>query len=252
MKYFILILGLLVSTLNSGQVKHQYSDLELENLVFQEFDQLLMKTWIDAKQKKSSNFTQYNNQINSEWQRIKKQIRSIELPHVDNKEFIKDLDYFMTLLDKSSSISDYNNVEKLSYHIMYEFRSLRQCYFYSEYPLDQLWDVIDVHSEIDFTIDDPMMDLKEWFEFEDMVNLMICNWETYDLLHISEIDGFFMGFNKEKHNAIKERVNSCIFSLLKAIETSFQDNFESPCDELGYALEDLIKLYAYTRPSGLM
>ncbi len=252
MKYITVILLMLVSSFAYCQGNDVDSQVSLDDIVFQDLDQNLMKVWLLGRQANGSQLDEKFKSCQKEWLFVKKKLLATDLPHVNVEEFVSDLDYYYKLLATSVGSRDYLNIEKMSYHIMYEFRSLRQCYFYSSYSLDQLWDVIDVYQSIDFTIDDPMMDLKEWHEFEDMINDMICNWENYDYLHISEIQKFYPGMNKNRHSTAKEDINSCTFSLLIAIETAMQDKFKLPCDQLGDAFEELIQLYAYSKPSVLM
>lgn len=224
----------------------------VDDLVFQDLDQSLLKIWIGAKSENNTGMSDMFDASLKEWNSVKQKLGTFDLPHINTKEMVDDVNYYFNLLGTSIALIDYNNIEKLSYHILYEFRSLRQCYFSSTYSLDQLWDVIDVYSEIDFTIDDPMMDLKEWSEFEDLVNKMICYWENYDVMHINEIIQYFPGMNKREHSKAKEQVTTCTHTLLIAIETAFQDKFKLPCDQLGDAFVELLQLYAYSKPSGLM
>ena len=252
MKTLITILLLFNATSIVPEKTNSKNDIRKTDLVFQELDKKLMKLWLNGKNQVFQNLESRLASSIKEWKFVKSELNKSELSHINIPEFIKDVDYFFELLIVSSELEDYKNIERMSYHILYEFRNLRQCYFYSSYPLDKLWDVIDVYYNIDFTIDDPMMNLKEWFEFEDMINEMICDWENYDHLHISEIQNYFPGINAERHNVIKEDVDSCTFSLLISIETAQQDKFKMPCDQLGNALEELIQLYAYSQTLGLM
>lgn len=224
----------------------------IDDLVFQDLDQSLIKIWIGGKSQNTSGMDEMYKASFKEWSSVRNELKQLDIPHVNINEMIGDVNYYFRLLKTSISLSDYNNIEKLSYHILFEFRSLRQCYFSSAYALDQLWDVIDVYSEIDFTIDDPMMDLKEWNEFEDLVNKMICYWEGYDILHIDQIKQSFPGMNKREHAKAKEQITTCTYTLLIAIETAFQDKFKLPCDQLGDAFVEMLQLYAYSKPSGLM
>lgn len=224
----------------------------VDDFVFQDLDQSLLKIWIGGKSHNLSGIGDMYQSSFQEWNIAKKKLQNLAAPHVNIEELIDDVNYYFKILKTSIELEDYSNVEKLSYHIIYEFRSIRQCYYSSAYVLDKLWDVIDVYTKIDFTIDDPMMDLKEWNEFEDLINKMICNWEGYDVMHIDEIQHFFPGMNKYRHVNAKEQVSTCIYSLLIAIESAFQDRFKLPCDQLGEAFVEIIQLYAYAKPSGLI
>jgi len=235
MKNIFFLLLIFVFT-NLGYSKSmEAQQISLSDLVYQNLDQDLMKIWLLGKNKSDAKLNEKFLSCQNEWKFTKAKLSKLEIPHVDVSEFNDDVDYFFKLLFTSIDLKDYLNIEKMAYHILYEFRFLRQCYFYSNYVLDQLWDVIDAYQEIYFTIDDPMMVLKEWSEFEDLINSMICNWENYEYLHISEINKFYPGMNKRQHAKVKEDVNSCTFSLLKAFTV----------DQIYYLISDFLLLISY-------
>ena len=61
-----------------------------------------------------------------------------------------------------------------------------------------LWNAHDLYKEIHYTIDDPMFGLREWSEFEELVNDFICEFETYDLVHIRQIMEWYSGIDTEQ------------------------------------------------------
>jgi hypothetical protein len=218
-----------------------------QDFVYPSFDQALVQLWLAADQKNQEQSASSVKRIKDEWTSISAILSKSGVEHINMTEFVKRVDSYVLSLDLCFEKRDYSCLRSIAYHILFEFRSLRQCLYETEYPLDLIWDAMDAYFEIKSTINDRMFNLKEWFEFEDDVNDFICKWEYYDLRHIKEIQEFYPGINKTEHGEIKEKVNSCLLTLLKSIETGYQSNFVMPCDELGYAMDELLQMYAKSK-----
>lgn len=225
---------------------------DTERLVFPDFDQQLMLLWLASGDGDQGECRESVRDIKANWESISSDLLELDLPHINVNDFVKRVDSYVLSLDKCLDPVRFSCLRSVSYHILFEFRSLRQCLFATEYPVDLLWESMDAYMDIKSTIKDRMFNLKEWFEFEDDVTDFICTWEYYDLRHIDEIRYYFPGIKKESHNALKQKLNTCIYSLLKSFESGYQSDFQLPCDELGYAMEDLFRLYAKSRITTLM
>lgn len=219
---------------------------------YPELDKHLLTLWLAADQNDGNECRSSVEAIETEWAAVKESMEGKEVLHINISEFSERVEAYVASLRACQVSNNWSCMKSIAYHLMYEFRSLRQCLFKTEYPVDVLWESIDAYNRIKKTINDRMFDLREWFEFEDQVNDFICKWEYYDLRHINEIHEYFPGINKAKHNELKDDVKSCIVSLLESIDTGYQSNFVLPCDELGIALKKLLKMYSESKPVMLM
>ena len=223
-----------------------------QNLSFTDLDKHLLSLYIASVDMDRKASIAAIDEIEEEWLIVQNAINENDSEIEDIQDFLRRVDSYVLSLRPCHSKTDFSCLRSISSHILFEFRSLRQCLFITEYPLDNLWDGIDAYFVIRSTINDRMFNLKEWFEFEDDVNDFICKWEYYDLKHIKEIQSYYPGVLKSEHQMLKEKVNSCTVDLLKSIETGYQSNFVLPCDELGQALNELIRMYAKSKTKLLM
>jgi len=246
-KLYISVL-LLIFQLPSLSASQDYST----DFSYPELDKQLLTLWLAAEQNNGEVCLTAIEAIETEWTAVKESLEGKEVLHINIPEFSKRVEAYVRSLRPCQASDNWSCMKSIAYHLMYEFRSLRQCLFKTEYPVDVLWESIDAYSRIKKTINDRMFDLREWFEFEDQVNDFICKWEYYDLRHINEIHEYFPGINKTKHNELKDDVKSCIVSLLESIDTGYQSNFVLPCDELGEALQKLLKMYSESKVIMLM
>jgi len=221
-------------------------------LIFPDFDKACLSLWLAADSNDEESCRQMARKVTSEWESVRDALNEITVEHIDMQDFIKRVHSYVLSIPICAEASNFSCLKSISYHLLYEFRSLRQCLYRTEYPLDLLWEGIDDYLEIKNTINDRMFNLKEWFEFEDDINAFICKWEYYDLQHIKEINHYFPGVKKAEHTALKDKVNGCIYTLLKSLESGYQSDFVLPCDELGFALDDLLRLYARSKGNMLM
>lgn len=114
----------------------------------------------------------------------------------------------------------------------------------TEYPLDQILNMVEYYSEIEETVYDQMFGLKYWFEFEDSVNAFQCEWNAYAEIDTVDITECFSSITKMEHDKAKGKIEECLAYFLDSLESGFRSDFEIPCDELGVALDDLLYLYA--------
>ena len=255
MKSYLLLFAILFTSLPSRTYSSDASlevQVSQDDFVFPYLDKSLVDIWLGSEAAQPELLRKQFTSVQNEWLAAKAVLLNKQVDHVNIPEFISRVESYLVSLELCIEQNNYSCIKSIAYHLIYEFRSLRQCMFKTEYSFDLLWEAIDGYLRVEKTIHDRMFDLKEWFEFEDDVNDFICKWEYYDLQHIQSIQKHFPGINKAEHNELKERVNSCIFTLLKSFESGFQSDFELPCDELGQAYKDLLAIYAKSRMNMLM
>ena len=248
----VLSIIMMLSGLSTTTATPYSIDQNDDNLIFPDLDRACVALWLSSDAKDISSSQKNIKSIQDEWVIVKENLVSYQIEHVNMIDFVKRVDSYILSLPVCVEESNHSCLKSIAYHLLYEFRSLRQCLFRTEYPLDVLWDSMDDYFEIKKTINDRMFNLKEWFEFEDDINDFICNWEYYDLKHIDDIHHYYPGIKKKQHSELKDKVNSCIYTLLKSLESGYQSDFVMPCDELGYALDDLLRIYAESRLNMLM
>ena len=215
-----------------------------EKFIYPDIDRAFLRIWLGANNVPSSELSTYLDDAKEIWKRRKKDVKNADIEHFDLQLLSVDLDQLLQLMDNQLAKGNINQLKSYAYHFLWEFRSIRQCSFIETYPLDMLWNAHDLYKEIHYTIDDPMFGLREWSEFEELVNDFICEFETYDLVHIRQIMEWYSGIDTEQHNASKEKVSECLYNLLISFDSGYQPDYKLPCDELGYALESLFQSYA--------
>ncbi|NNE27951.1 MAG: hypothetical protein HKN09_13990 [Saprospiraceae bacterium] len=220
-----------------------------EKFIYPDIDQAFLKIWLGANNVKSSELSIYMDEAGHVWKRRKKDVVNADIEHFDLNLLTVDLDQLLQLMENQLNKGNINQVKSYAYHFMWEFRSIRQCSFIETYPLDLLWDAHDLYQEINYTIDDPMFGLREWSDFENLVNDFMCAFENYDLMHINQITEWYPGIDVKQHKSSKDKVSECLYNLLLSFESGFQPDYKLPCDELGFALESLFQSYADAKVS---
>jgi len=138
---------------------------------------------------------------------------------------------------------DYTAIKKASERLVYVFQDIKENKKMEQDPVDLLWDTYLQYEEIHITVHDKMFGLREWFEFEGMVNGLSEELNIYNSLDFSKVQEYFPNILREKHDNQLEKVNNCFLNFVQSLESGYNDDFEWPCDELGKALYDLLLLY---------
>ncbi|NNF21492.1 MAG: hypothetical protein HKN67_06095 [Saprospiraceae bacterium] len=212
-------------------------------LTYPSLDKSLLNVWLACENNDIEVITLSLDKTEKVWDNIKGKISREKVEHFDMNLVSKDLDQLMKLMRNSYVKKDYEQLKSYAYHFLWEFRSIRQCSFLETYPLDLLFNAYDLYTEIHYTIHDEMFGLREWTDFEDLVNDFICEYEAYDLIHDEEIMESFSGMDFTSHQNSKDKVANCLHNLLMSFESGYQRDFTLPCDELGHALLEMFDNY---------
>lgn len=234
----ILFFSLSFQNVLQCQSKSTYPDL----------DRALLNLWFDCDKSNQEQIKKSLDKLTTIWGNSRKKVSKQYVDQYDMNLFSKDLDQLLHVMESTFKQGKYSQLKSYAYHFMWEFRSIRQCSFNEDYPLDHLFNVYELYKEIHYTVDDPLFGLREWSDFEDLVNIMICDFETYDLIHDNAINSYFAGLNNEDHKQSKAKAANCINNLLLSFDSGYQPNFKIPCDELGDALIELFQVYAKAIP----
>ncbi len=114
----------------------------------------------------------------------------------------------------------------------------------SEVPFDELWDAYLAYQEIKETVNDQMMNLKEWFEFDDQIDRFMCEWDDYDLLDPALMSRYHPEIDRSDRKELGIKMQECLNTFMKSIESGFRPDFVLPCDEIGRVLDDSLSLFA--------
>jgi len=215
--------------------------------VFPSFDSKLIALWQSAYHQDVDKSIASIKELQAEWKTIKKDVAQIRYSQFNNSEFIETIDNSIQTLEKFSSQKKVLGLEEFTYLILWEFRAMRNCVEIEDYPIDNLLEVHDVYNEVHYTVHDQMMGLLHWFEFQEIVDNLVENWDRYDCLSTDQIKANFGNIDLKKHEVLKSEVNYCLNDFIKSLESGYTPDFEIPCDEMGNAMRELIWLYGQNK-----
>ena len=221
-----------------------YAQTNIEEFVFPELDAALVSIWI-SDENGNINTNQAIDDVTDQWHSIKPKILNLEIKHFNNQDFINDIENLIKELQLNIENKNASHIKSYSYHLLWEFRALRQCFLSVEYPLDILFDVYDHHEKISWIVNDKLMGLTEWYEFEDIIQDYMCAWGEYTLINKNALLKYNPHINIPLHNRLKENLEECNYALMVAVDGGYQDNFILPCNKIEEALYDLFGQYRY-------
>lgn len=120
---------------------------------------------------------------------------------------------------------------------------------YGENPLEKIWDAYLNYKALNNTVNDQMMNLQEWFEFEDQINAFLCSWDQYEVVSQQELFDYSPIFDKKKKEDLNVEMRQCIEEFLHSTESGFRLDFIMPCDRIGNVIEENLLLFASKRRS---
>ncbi len=150
------------------------------------------------------------------------------------------------LADALSGNDSLAAMEELAY-FRQNLMDLRTCEGVEFYPLDAFWKSFDIYHEVRHIVNDQMMDLRGWFEFEDMITEMVARWNQYELIVQDYADEYFPGFNQEEQSIINEEMEGCMSHFIESLESGYRPDFIVPCDQVGFTMEKALDLYVDDR-----
>ncbi len=156
---------------------------------------------------------------------------------------ICNVDGLFSILSMQLDHNSYKALKSYLMELIMELRDLRESTNIKSYPIDHLWTAYQEYQEMHHTVHDQMFGLREWFEFEDMVNGVGESLDAYSMLDDSTFRINYPEIDIPKHTLMKDKVNECFLNFIYSLDSGYTPDFEWPCDELGTALYDLILLY---------
>lgn len=215
--------------------------------IFEPLDQSLISLWIAADDEDIVGCVQNGGNVTLHLTDLHCLLRASEIPHFDKDQFIRYTSTINKAMSRYIQTYDYKRMKYVAIELLFENYSLRECLTYTQYPLDDLLLLSQSYSDVNFTVRDPMMDLLEWNEFMGLVDRMVEKWNTYDCRSMEYIQDFFPSIPAKEHQLLKDKANDCLTEFLDSLNSGYSSDFEIPCDDLGNAFSDLMKIYAYEK-----
>lgn len=214
-----------------------------ERLVYPELDKGLIALWENANKGDSKGSQATMQIVLTNWASVKPDILKINDAHFNNSHFVKDTETILSMMQNMLKKGGYSRLEDFVYQLLWDFSSMRNCIGIDDYPLDQLLITHLTYNEIHYTVHDEMMGLRYWFEFQEIVNDFVENWDQYDCIQTEEVQKYFPHVREKYHQVVKDKLNHCLSNFIKSLESAYRNDFEIPCDEMGDAIQELIFLY---------
>lgn len=114
---------------------------------------------------------------------------------------------------------------------------------YGDSPVEKIWDAYLNYKTLNNIVNDQMMDLQEWFEFEDQISTFICSWDAYEVISWRELSDYSPLFNTKKKDELNIEMKQCIEEFLMSTESGFRLDFIIPCDRIGKVIEENLLLF---------
>jgi len=216
---------------------------QLDVDLFLKYDSALISLWDAADRKDQEQSLDYLDQIQNQIKEVHIDLQKSTIIHLNQEEYFGHAHVILKLLRRYVAKKDYTKVKFFCYDLLHENYAVRSCWGSNLYPLDELIELKEAYLTVESAVTDPMMKLLEWFEFIDLVDQMISRFEEYDCIQDSDILIVTPDFDVKKHNLLKLQANICIEDLIESMESGYQENFTSPCLELGKAIDNILKLY---------
>jgi len=218
-----------------------YAQESCNRFVFADFDDALIEYWdkITADGQKENAAAPLND-LKDEWQCTKNEIdiactakESIELFIFIVNSNIASLDTFYS--NKSEIMGVFQCIE-----IQNAFQKIRVEEFQYSYALDKLWDTYENYEQLNIIVHDQMLDLNTWKEFQHLVNEIEVNFKEYAKLCIEQKK---TNFDFLVHENTVKNFNDCLSKFKLSTQQGYQPDIEMPCDELGHAIKQIMRLH---------
>ena len=119
---------------------------------------------------------------------------------------------------------DYIPIKKGSEELSSIFKDIKQKEILESDPVDLLWNMYMHYEEVHRTVHDNMFGLREWFEFEDLVQVLARDIDLYNGIEFSAMQKYFPYLNRVENENQVEKLNNC-FLYFKII--NFGNSFFS-------------------------
>lgn len=208
-------------------------------------DQSLIALWNYAHTQNGEKCIELANEIDEQLKTLYSNLDRTNSHQKENKKYKTYTAKVILVLLHQADKKNFKNIKFFAIELLYENYSLRDCFEQKGYPLDAMMLLSESYTKVHKTVEDPMMDLLEWFEFSKQVNEMVDRWEKYNCIPNATIQKYFPHISGIQHQLQKEKANNCLNDFLGSLESGYRKDFILPCEDLGDALSTLMKLYGH-------
>ena len=234
MKRFILSFAFLFS-LSLSWSQHR--------LTFPQMDLALIHLRKAVIEQETMNHETHLQDLTDQWGVVANEMLAYDLFEFNMAELVEVQDLTLQSLSEALTRNDsLQAMEEIDF-FRQNLMDARTCIGVENYPLDAFWESYDVYRDVRHTVNDQMLDLREWFEFDDMVTEMVARWNQYELIVKKHADSYFPGFDHEKQMEINTEMEGCLSHFIESLESGFRPDFILPCDQIGYTMEKALDIY---------
>ncbi len=212
-------------------------------LTYPQMDLALIKLRKAIIQQDVAQYPEALQDLRDHWGVAANQMLSFDFTEFNIHELVEVEDLTLHALSDALAENDsLTAMEELAY-FRQNLMDLRTCEGVEFYPLDAFWKSFDIYHDVRHIVNDQMMDLRGWFEFEDMITEMVARWNQYELIVQDYADEYFPGYNHQEQSVINEEMEGCMSHFIESLESGYRPDFIVPCDQVGYTMEKALDLY---------
>ena len=213
---------------------------ETNSFTFPELDGKLASLWSSAESSMIDTIRSEYDAVEVSWQSTIDDLKNSSLTHLDMSLFIDEQGAILKAMKLAIDRRDYSLVAQQCYTMLNSFREARVNYTNDLYSLDELVSAFSIYDQLHYAVDDPMLGLYDWQDFEQLFVDFRKQFNRYVV--IAKPD--FRDLGSLPFDLAVERVHECSREFAIALEGAQQGDFVAPCDDTRDALMDLIALYA--------
>ncbi len=213
-----------------------------EKLIYPELDYAIVQLHRTIEQRDDRQMDNAFFHLRKVWRAVSGEIAQYDLPHFRFPEFVEVQELMLVQMHDDLVTRDRPHLQLGLQQFRRELTDLRSCLGH-EYPLDILWQCLDLYEHVKYTVEDQMMDLREWYEFEAEVTDLFSQWDHYELLAPTNPTRFSPHFDLARQAQLNDQMAICKEEFLQSLEGGFRLDFVLPCHRVGETLESALDLY---------
>jgi|GEM_PF-4455929 len=224
-------------------LSNQQSPQHIPPFIFPELDQPVVSLWLAATANDSAQTRAQLKEVKRQWQIHKADVEDFPLTVCNPYLIGGTIDALLVQMQRAQAVPDYDELTGLSYHFLWEFKTVRAFHRQNYYPLDAWWDVYNLHQEISFATHDPELGLLEWQELECMFDEFVCLLEEYEAKAEANLTRYAPRVDEDAHKDAMNRIYVCINDYKQALTTGYRDRLLTPCEEIAAGLKLILTCY---------
>jgi hypothetical protein len=222
---------------------NQQSHRNIPPFIFPELDQSVVSLWLAATANDPAQTRVQLNEVKRQWRIQRADVEAFPLTAYNPYLLVGTLDALLAQMQRAQAAPDYDELAGLSYHFLWEFKTIRAFHRQNYYPLDAWWDVYNLHQEISFATHDPELGLLEWQELECLFDELVCLLQEYEAKAEANLTRYAPTVDEDAHKDAMNRIYVCINDYQQALTTGYRNRLLTPCDEITEGLKLILTCY---------